>query len=161
MWVQLSNRTVMIMKRYIKSQIPKELGSENCADLRRVGIGAIFVARDEELNREVARKEIHPRYADDRPIRTRFRMEAEVTGRLEHPGIVPVYSLGHHPDGRPYYAMRFIRDDIKGNRLKDAIQRFHSSPNPAPTRCPSSCVASWLSAMPLRMRTAGASCIAT
>ena len=32
-----------------------------------------------------------------------------MTGGLEHPGIVPVYGLGHTPDGRPFYAMRFIQ----------------------------------------------------
>ncbi len=49
-------------------------------------------------------------------------MEAEITGGLEHPGIVPVYGLGTYPDGRPYYAMRFIR----GDSLKEAIAAFHS-----------------------------------
>ncbi len=39
----------------------------------------------------------------------RFVLEAEITGNLEHPGIVPVYSLGRNAEGRPYYAMRFIR----------------------------------------------------
>ena len=48
-------------------------------------------------------------------------MEAEITGRLEHPGIVPVYGLGSYGDGRPYYAMRFIR----GESLKEAIAQFH------------------------------------
>ena len=33
----------------------------------------------------------------------------EITGRLEHPGIVPVYGLGTYGDGRPFYAMRFIQ----------------------------------------------------
>src|SRR5439155_12596042 len=47
---------------------------------------------------------------------------AEVTGGLEHPGIVPVYGLGQYADGRPYYAMRFIR----GESLKEAIDRYHS-----------------------------------
>ena len=53
----------------------------------------------------------------------RFEFEAEVTGGLEHPGIVPVYGLGHTADGRPFYAMRFI----KGNSLKEAIRRFHEA----------------------------------
>jgi serine/threonine-protein kinase len=48
-------------------------------------------------------------------------LEAKVTGGLEHPGIVPVYGLGHHCDGRPYYAMRLIR----GDSLKEAVERFH------------------------------------
>src|SRR5262249_44665244 len=47
---------------------------------------------------------------------------AQVTGGLEHPGIVPVYGLGTYADGRPYYAMRFI----KGDSLKEAIERFHA-----------------------------------
>jgi len=50
-------------------------------------------------------------------------LEAEVTGGLEHPGIVPVYGLGHYPDGRPFYAMRFIRSD----NLKDAVDQFHQA----------------------------------
>src|SRR5205814_1937625 len=54
--------------------------------------------------------------------RQRFLLEAEITGGLEHPGIVPVYGLGSYGDGRPYYAMRFI----KGDSLKDAIARFHA-----------------------------------
>ena len=47
--------------------------------------------------------------------------EAEITGGLEHPGIVPVYSLGQSEDGRPFYAMRFI----KGDSLKESIAAFH------------------------------------
>jgi serine/threonine protein kinase len=82
----------------------------------------VYVARDEELNREVALKEIRERNADHLQYQAKFLLEAEVTGGLEHPGIVPVYGLGHHDDGRPYYAMRFIR----GKSLLDAIRRFHA-----------------------------------
>ncbi len=88
----------------------------------RGGLGAVFVALDGELNREVALKQILDHHADDPSSRTRFLLEAEITGGLEHPGIVPVYGLGHHGDGRPYYAMRFIR----GDSLKEAIAGFHS-----------------------------------
>jgi serine/threonine protein kinase len=71
----------------------------------------------------VALKEIQERYADDPPSRARFLLEAEVTGGLEHPGVVPVYGLGVYPDGRPFYAMRLI----KGDSLKEAIKRFHAA----------------------------------
>jgi serine/threonine-protein kinase len=91
----------------------------------RGGLGEVFVARDTELNRDVALKEIQDRYADDPRCRARFLLEAEITGGLEHPGIVPVYGLGVAADGRPYYAMRFI----KGDSLKDAIARFHKDPS--------------------------------
>ena len=87
----------------------------------RGGLGAVFVALDAELNREVALKQILDHHADDPVSRQRFLLEAEITGGLEHPGIVPVYGLGTYADGRPYYAMRFI----KGDSLKEAIERFH------------------------------------
>jgi eukaryotic-like serine/threonine-protein kinase len=87
----------------------------------RGGLGAVFVAIDGELHREVALKQILDRHADDPSSRARFVLEAEITGGLEHPGIVPVYGLGAYADGRPYYAMRFI----KGDSLKEAIEQFH------------------------------------
>jgi eukaryotic-like serine/threonine-protein kinase len=87
------------------------------------GLGQVSVALDEELNREVAFKEIQDRFADDPNSRSRFVLEAEVTGGLEHPGIVPVYGLGQYADGRPFYAMRFIR----GDSLQAAIKRFHDA----------------------------------
>jgi serine/threonine-protein kinase len=88
----------------------------------RGGLGAVFVALDSELHREVALKQILDHHADDPTSRQRFLMEAEINGGLEHPGIVPVYGLGAYGDGRPYYAMRFI----KGDSLKAAIEHFHA-----------------------------------
>jgi serine/threonine protein kinase len=85
------------------------------------GLGQVSVALDVELQREVALKEIQDQHADDLNSRSRFMLEAEITGGLEHPGIVPVYGLGTYGDGRPYYAMRFIR----GDSLRDALERFH------------------------------------
>jgi len=89
----------------------------------RGGLGEVFVALDSELHREVALKEIQERHADNPTSRARFVLEAEITGGLEHPGIVPVYGLGSYTDGRPFYAMRFIR----GDSLKEAIARFHQA----------------------------------
>jgi eukaryotic-like serine/threonine-protein kinase len=88
----------------------------------RGGLGEVLVAKDEEFGREVALKQIQSHYADDPDSRGRFLLEAEITGGLEHPGIVPVYGLGSYANGRPFYAMRFIR----GDSLKDAIESFHS-----------------------------------
>ena len=88
----------------------------------RRGLGAVFVALDSELNREVALKQILDHHADDPVSRQRFLLEAMATGGLEHPGIVPVYGLGTYGDGRPYYAMRFIR----GDSLKEAVAAFHA-----------------------------------
>src|SRR5262249_36776960 len=90
------------------------------------GLGEVFVARDTELNRQVALKEIQLQHADQASSRARFLLEAEITGALEHPGIVPVYGLGHYPDGRPFYAMRFVR----GDNLAAAIRRYHHPETP-------------------------------
>ncbi|MFO1065880.1 MAG: protein kinase [Pirellulales bacterium] len=91
----------------------------------RGALGEVFVAHDTELLREVALKEIQIG-KDDADSRARFMREAEITGKLEHPGIVPVYSLGTYADGRPFYAMRFIR----GQSLHDAIREFYND-NPS------------------------------
>jgi serine/threonine-protein kinase len=84
-------------------------------------LGKVSLAFDNELNREVALKEIKERHADHPESRARFTTEARITGRLEHPGVVPVYGMGAYADGRPYYAMRFI----KGESLQEAIRAFH------------------------------------
>ncbi len=86
------------------------------------GLGEVFLAFDLELRREVALKEIQDRFADNYESRSRFITEAEVTGGLEHPGIVPVYGFGRYRDGRPFYAMRFIQ----GQSLKEAVEAFHN-----------------------------------
>ncbi|MEZ6089615.1 MAG: protein kinase [Pirellulaceae bacterium] len=87
------------------------------------GLGEVFRAEDSELNRTVALKEIQAKYSHDAASRMRFVLEAEVTGQLEHPGIVPIYSLGRYNDGRPYYAMRFIQ----GISLHEAIKSYHQT----------------------------------
>ncbi len=87
------------------------------------GLGKVSVARDEELHRDVALKEIKERHADNYESRARFLVEAEITGALEHPGVVPVYGLGKYADGRPFYAMRFI----KGDTLREAVEHFHKA----------------------------------
>jgi serine/threonine-protein kinase len=96
--------------------------------LGKGGLGEVFVALDGELNREVALKEVQARHLDSADGVARFLREAEVTGRLEHPGVVPVYGLGVYPDGRPYYAMRLIR----GDTLRQAIGRFHRDARSSP-----------------------------
>ncbi|XZE56339.1 protein kinase domain-containing protein [Planctomycetaceae bacterium SH139] len=90
------------------------------------GLGEVYVALDHELNRQVALKEIQSDYAFRESSRNRFIAEAEITGGLEHPGIVPVYGLGTYDDGRPYYAMRLI----KGQSMAEAALRFHQQHPP-------------------------------
>ncbi len=93
----------------------------------RGGLGEVFVGEDGELNRPVALKRIRDCYAYEPAHRRRFLREAEITARLQHPGIVPVYGLTWDEQGRPCYAMRFI----EGESLQDALQRFHEGAGPS------------------------------
>lgn len=87
------------------------------------GLGEVYLAHDPDLQRDVAiktLKAICQRFPDRK---ARFLREARITGQLEHPGIVPVYSLGTSDDGQPLYAMRFI----KGESLDDQIRIAHAN----------------------------------
>ncbi len=100
------------------------------ADLRyhaEGGLGIVYAAEDRLLKRNMAIKFIHDRVADDADSRARFQLEAEVTSRLEHPGVVPVHGLGKTADGRMFYAMRFIH----GETLDAAIDEFYRCQNGA------------------------------
>jgi serine/threonine protein kinase len=87
----------------------------------RGGIGQVHLVYDATLGREVAVKELQSRFSDEATLRQRFLQEAEVTSSLEHPGVVPVYVRGERENGRPYYAMRYVR----GENLRDVCRRFH------------------------------------
>lgn len=86
------------------------------------GLGVVWLARDESLKRLVAIKEILRKSDDDSPEVRRFRREAEITGRLEHPSIVPIHQFGTDSESeQPFYVMRYI-----GKRtLENAIDEFH------------------------------------
>ncbi|MGC4003771.1 MAG: serine/threonine protein kinase [Pirellulales bacterium] len=85
------------------------------------GLGMVFEGTDFRLHRRVVLKFMHKHMAEVAWARERFLLEAEITGRLDHPGIVPVHGVGFTETGRPFYAMRFIR----GETLEDAIAMFH------------------------------------
>jgi WD40 repeat protein/serine/threonine protein kinase len=87
------------------------------------GLGVVSVAEDSALDRSVAVKQLRPERVIDPMAVERFVREARITGRLQHPNIVPVYELGLRPDDQiPFYAMRFV-----GHRtLLDAIAQHYA-----------------------------------
>src|SRR5262245_5671005 len=86
------------------------------------GIGRVWLARDDALGRDVALKELRPERATHPAVWARFLKEARITGQLEHPGIVPIYEMGHRPeDQAPFYTMRFVR----GRTLAEAVAAYH------------------------------------
>ena len=95
--------------------------------LGRGGMGRVLLMHDAYLGRDVALKELIEDAAgsarpESSPKSTqhlvRFLREARVTGRLEHPSIVPVYELGRRADGQLYYTMRLV----PGRTLKEVIE---------------------------------------
>lgn len=86
------------------------------------GLGRVWLARDAALNREVALKEIRPDKDVSPGTSRRFLREAQITGQLEHPNIIPVYDLSHTEDSdEPYYTMRLMR----GRTLSQEIKEYH------------------------------------
>jgi serine/threonine protein kinase/Flp pilus assembly protein TadD len=86
----------------------------------RGGIGEIWLAQDAEIGRQVALKRLRQKREEQQD---RFLVEAQITGQLEHPGIVPVHDLGVDEEGRPFYVMSFIH----GRTLKEAIDEYHAA----------------------------------
>ena len=109
------------------SQLSLSTGDSSRFKIRRQfaqgGLGVLYLARDNQFQRDVALKQIRDDRNEHIVVNDKFLFEAEVTGQLEHPGIVPVYSMGLTPEGKPYYAMRFIH----GIELKAAIRELHEA----------------------------------
>lgn len=89
---------------------------------RRGGLGVIYRAQDESLHREAVVKFMNEHCASEPALINQFKVEAEITSRLDHPGIVPVYGIGEDWRGRPFYVMRMVQ----GRELKEAIADYHS-----------------------------------
>jgi len=87
------------------------------------GMGTVFRAVDERLQREVAVKQLRKRFQFHSESRQRFISEAQLAARLDHPGVVPVYDLGIDDEGTPCYAMKLVR----GRTLRRRIEELHES----------------------------------
>jgi serine/threonine protein kinase len=95
------------------------------------GMGIVCLAEDRELDRLVAIKILNtPDITED--LRNRMIREAQIIARLEHPGIVPVHDVGTLPDGRMYYAMKFVRGSrldeyaAQSTSLRDRLRKFQA-----------------------------------
>ena len=103
-------------------------------ELARGGMGAIEVVFDKDVRRELARKTILAERLELKGAHTgralaRFLEEAQVTGQLDHPGIVPVHEIGVGEDGRPYFTMKLV----EGQELSECFAR-HQAGDPEWTR---------------------------
>lgn len=92
----------------------------------RGGIGEVWRAHDRWLDRQVAIKRLRPDRLGLTATRQRFHREAQITAKLQHPGIVPVFDLmaeGSEGGGGPWYTMRFVA----GRTLARATRDYHEN----------------------------------
>lgn len=78
------------------------------------GMGRVDLVRDQALARSVVMKRLHERYDDDVRALRRFIREAQITGYLEHPGIVPVHDIGLDDERRVYFTMKRVEGATLG-----------------------------------------------
>jgi WD40 repeat protein len=81
------------------------------------GIGVIRRAEDRRLGRVIAVKEL---LRDSPDAQRRFALEAAITARLQHPGIVPLYDLGWRSTGEPFYCMKLVDGESLDAKIQQA-----------------------------------------
>jgi serine/threonine-protein kinase len=72
-------------------------------------MGAVLRGPDPDLGRDLAVKVLLAMHRDNPELARRFVEEAQIAGQLQHPGVVPVYELGHFPDHRPFFTMKLVK----------------------------------------------------
>lgn len=80
------------------------------------GMGVVYRGFDRSLDRAVALKVLHPRFANDASFVQRFKAEAAAAGKLNHPHLVPIYFIGEE-SGRHFFAMQFVNGESLAERL--------------------------------------------
>ena len=78
-------------------------------EVARGGMGVIIKGRDSDLGRDLAVKVLLEQHRENPDLIRRFVEEAQISGQLQHPGVVPVYELGTLADHRPYFAMKLVK----------------------------------------------------
>ena len=99
---------------------------ERLDELGRGGMGVVLRVRDRRLGREAALKLVQAPALGDAAL-LRFRREVEVTARLDHPGVPPVYEAGTDGQGRHYLLMRVIQGESLGKRISALHGRGQSA----------------------------------
>ncbi len=88
------------------------------------GMGTVDMVMDHALERHTVIKRIHDDLLDDTTTLTMFVREAQITGQLEHPNIVPVHELGLEGDSVPFFTMKLV----EGSTLDDIVKALPPGP---------------------------------
>src|SRR5215210_8422569 len=88
--------------------LPEKIGPYKVVEeLGRGGMGVVYKAHEESLNRFVAIKVLGDHLATDEQFLSRFTREARAAGAVSHPNVIPIYFIGQD-DGRHYFAMEYV-----------------------------------------------------
>jgi len=90
------------------------------------GMGAVTRVTDSALQRDTAKKTMHPELAQQPRMRASFVREARTTGRLEHPNIVPIHDIGVDTEGNLFFIMKLV----SGRTLREMVASLPSGPLP-------------------------------
>ena len=103
-------------------QTPERIGRYSIIrQVGRGGMGVVYLAKQDNPDREVAIKVMRTGFAD-REMRKRFELETAVLGRLQHPGIAQIYEAGFYDDeagSRPYFAMEYVDGVSLSDHIRD------------------------------------------
>jgi serine/threonine protein kinase len=84
------------------------------------GVGEVIMARDNDIDRDVAVKRLRAELQSSNASVLRFAEEVRTVGRLEHPNIVPIHDVGVHPNGEYYFVMKYVQ----GETLENIIEKL-------------------------------------
>jgi len=84
------------------------------------GMGAVYKAYDNKLQRVVALKLLPSEYVSQQDRRRRFFQEARAASALNHPHILTIYEVGED-DGKPYIAMEFVQGETLRHKIKNKV----------------------------------------
>jgi len=106
--------------------VPRVVDSKYRLDqlVGRGGMGAVYRARDLRLDRDVAIKMVRAELLTDTEARRRFRREAQIVAKLQHPSVVAIFDYGNLPNGTAFLVMEFV----KGENLRQLLERERRMP---------------------------------
>ncbi|MEZ4316814.1 MAG: serine/threonine-protein kinase [Myxococcota bacterium] len=94
---------------------------DGISELGRGGLGVVLGARDQDIGRRVAIKQLRDDCRSDKAL-LRFAEEIRTVGRLDHPNIVPIHDVGADDEGNPYFVMKYVH----GHTLADLLERLRA-----------------------------------
>ncbi len=109
---------------------PEQTGSryQLQGEIARGGMGAVLRGRDTDLGRDLAVKVLLEKHADRPEVVRRFIEEAQIGGQLQHPGVVPVYDIGHFGN-RPFFTMKLVKGQTLSALLAGRQQPSEDRPH--------------------------------